>query len=285
VPGGGRVHTYTDVTRRKIAENELVVALEKAEAASRAKSEFLAVVTHELRTPLNAVIGFAEMLDGQLDGPLNPKQNAHTNEILVSARALLTLINDILDFSRSESGETDANEEQIDLAALIETSLVPNRPKANRKRIRLQVEVDGNLPDPEADPAMVSRVLVIFLSNAIKFTDDGGTVVISARQDPGVGSGAGVRLAVTDTGIGMSGGDIARAFDSFVQADSSLGRQYEGLGMGLSLARSMARLQGADVELSSELGAGTTATLHIPLARAAKAGQMLQSRLISGAVG
>jgi signal transduction histidine kinase len=266
VPGGGRVHTYTDVTRRKIAENRLVVAVEKAEAASKAKSEFLAVVSHELRTPLNAVIGFAEMLQHEVDGPLSPKQKTYTNDILGSGQSLLALINDVLDYSRIEAGDMDLNPEKIDLASLIETSLIPIRPKANRKRITVQIEVDRTLPDLEADPAMVSRILVILLSNAIKFTPEGGQVVISARKD----LDSEVRLCVSDTGIGMTGDEIAMAFDSFAQGDSSLARQYEGLGMGLPLARSMARLQGADVALASEPGIGTTATLQIPITRAVK---------------
>jgi signal transduction histidine kinase len=250
VPGGGRVHTYTDVTRRKIAENQLVVEVENAEAANNAKSEFLAVVSHELRTPLNAVIGFAEMLENEVEGPLNPKQKAFANDIVGSGKALLALINDILDFSRIEAGNMGLNKENIDLGQLIETSLIPIRPKANRKRIHLQIEVEKKLPALEADPSLVSRILVIFLSNAVKFTPEGGAVVISARHDPG----AGVWLRVSDTGIGMTEEEISTAFDSFVQADSSLARQYEGLGMGLPLARSMARLQGADVALTSELG-------------------------------
>lgn len=263
VPGGGRVHTYTDVTRRKKAESELVVALEKAQAANRAKSEFLATVSHELRTPLNAVIGFAELLDGEFGGPLSETQRQYARDILGSGRGLLDMINGILEYSRIESGKTDLRDEDIDLAELVKTQLAAIRGRAEQKGVEIRVEIPDPFPRLRGDAPMVCRILVNLLSNAIKFTPVGGTAIIAAEFD----RSAGIAFSVTDTGIGMSAEEIGTAFEKFGQVDSSLSRRYEGVGLGLPLAQSMARHHGADIDLRSESGTGTVATVRFPLDR------------------
>lgn len=263
VPGGGRVHTYTDVTRRRKAELELVVALEKAQAANQAKSEFLATVSHELRTPLNAVIGFAELLDCEVGGPLSPEQEQYAKDILGSGRGLLDMINGILEYSRIESGKADLQDEDIDLANLIETQLGTIRARAKQNGVDIRVEVPDQFPLLRGDGPMVCRILVNLLSNAIKFTPDGGSAILAVSFDPA----AGITLRVTDTGIGMTSAEIGTAFEKFGQVDSSLSRRYEGVGLGLPLAQSMARHHGADIELRSESGMGTVATVQFPLDR------------------
>ncbi len=261
---------------RKSVEGQLVAAKNSAEAASRAKSEFLANVSHELRTPLNAIIGFSEILKQELRGPLgHPAYGDYVRDIHESGTHLLAVINDILDLSKIEIGQLTLSETPTDLGNVIESCLRIMRGRALQAGIEMSARIPPDLPLLNADDRMLKQVVLNLLSNAVKFTPKGGVVAIAAGTDVSAdidaGSGpeaeAGVFLRIADTGIGIAPEDIDRAMLPFVQIDSSLQRKYPGTGLGLPLARSMIELHGGRIELQSAAGAGTTVTVCFPASR------------------
>ena len=226
----------------------------------RAKKSFLAAMSHELRTPLNAIIGFAEIIDAEVFGPLSvPQYHTYVRDILGSARHLLQIIEDVLEISRAEAGELVLNKREVDVASLIGQALVAVRGQCRSKRIK----IDADLPDDvviKVDPDKLTRVLASLLSNAIKFSDDGSVVHLAAGlKDCGL-----VAITVEDHGIGMQAEAIERAFAPFVQLDDDLSRQFDGSGLGLPLARLLTELHGGSIRLESAPGVGTIATLSLP---------------------
>jgi signal transduction histidine kinase len=254
----------------KIAAYEaLRVAKEEAEAANRAKSEFLATMSHELRTPLNAVIGFSQLMMGEQVGL--EKCREYAADIHDSGSRLLDVINDILELSRTEAGKTELVEELCETAAVIASACRLIRPRAAAAGIDLATPLQADLPLLYADQRKLRQVLVNLLSNAVKFSRRGDTVEISAA---GAADGS-LQIAIRDTGIGIAAPNIARAFEPFAQIDGSLNRRHDGAGLGLPLAAAMIALHGGKLELESKLGQGTTATVILPPERirpAAEAG-------------
>ncbi len=254
----------TDITERKSAEKVVLKAREEAELASRAKSEFLANMSHELRTPLNAIIGFSEILQNEILGPIgNPKYRDYATDISESGQHLLELINDILDLSKIESGTVELHEENLDVLEVVRSSVLLLKERAQSGAVSLEQQLPATLPELRADRRRVKQILVNLLSNAVKFTPPGGEVVIKAWHDPDSGH----VLRVTDTGIGMAHRDVSRALAPFQQVDSQLNRKYEGSGLGLTLTKSLVELHGGRLDLQSELGVGTTVTVHFPTER------------------
>jgi GAF domain-containing protein len=230
------------------------------EAANRHKSEFLANVSHELRTPLNAIIGFSEVLQERLFGELNEKQAEYTDDILSSGRHLLSLINDILDLSKIEAGRMELEVTTFHLPDAIENALLLIRERASRHGIKLDRVIDDRLGDFTGDERKVKQILVNLLTNAVKFTPEGGQIKVEAT----LGDSA-VIISVTDTGIGIAKEDQEAIFEEFRQVGTNYAQKREGTGLGLSLTRKFVELHGGQIWVESELGKGATFTFTLPI--------------------
>ncbi|NQV48441.1 MAG: PAS domain S-box protein [Rhodospirillaceae bacterium] len=253
-----------DISDRKNSEKGVLQAREQAETANRAKSELLANMSHELRTPLNAVIGFSQMFLGQIYGPLgHDKYLEYAMDINTSSAHLLELINDILDVSAIEAGKLELNEDSIDLKRTIEAMRRLVTARASKDGISITFEADNELPHLSGDERRIKQILLNLLSNAVKFTKRGGRVDLKAS----VSKTDGLMIAISDTGIGMSKEDIARAIDKFGQVDSGLNRKNEGTGLGLPLTISLVELHGGTLDIESQSGVGTTITIRFPADR------------------
>ncbi|HSS37894.1 MAG TPA: ATP-binding protein, partial [Polyangia bacterium] len=232
----------------------------RAESANQAKSEFLANMSHELRTPLNAVIGFSELLEQEIFGTLNDKQRTYVSNVLVSGRHLLQLVNDILDISKVEAGRMDLAYERTPIGSVVDVVRGVIGALVAKRGISLEVEVPPDLPDVYVDPGRIKQVLYNLISNAIKFTARGGVVRLTVRSDA-----RNLVVSVADTGIGIAPGDLPRLFREFEQLAQPNGVRPEGTGLGLALTRRLVELHGGRVEVESELGRGSTFSVHLPL--------------------
>jgi signal transduction histidine kinase len=220
-------------------------------------------MSHELRTPLNAVIGFTEVLLERYFGEINAKQEDYLKDVLSSGQHLLSLINDILDLSKVEAGRMELELATFTLAPVLEAGVVMVKERVSRKGIELSLDLPGDLGRIEADERKVKQVLFNLLTNAVKFTPAGGTITLSARR-----SGGSVEVAVADTGVGIAAGDLPRIFDEFGQARNQTG-QAEGTGLGLALCKRYVELHGGAIGVASEVGAGSTFTISLPVRQAA----------------
>jgi signal transduction histidine kinase len=261
---GGSIATYEDVTESYHAEAELRAAKEEAEVASRAKSDFLAGVSHELRTPLNAIIGFSEVMRNKMFGPIGDRHyEEYATDIHQSGHHLLSLINDILDLSKIEAGKFELHEEVVTVTDTIEAALRLVQQRAEKKGVELARAVAARLPRLYADGRAVKQVLLNLLTNAVKFTPQGGRVTIGAERAPG----GDLVVTVVDTGVGMSAQDMEQALTPFGQAESDVARQQEGTGLGLPLSKHLVELHGGSLTIESAPGAGTTIRARFPAER------------------
>jgi PAS domain S-box-containing protein len=275
-----------DVTELKLFEQTLQQKNAELEAASRMKSEFLANMSHELRTPLNAIIGFSEVLRDGLMGEMTEKQRGFIGDIFVSGKHLLSLINDILDLSKVEAGKMVLDLEPILVSSLLANSISIIREKAATRHIRLEMDLAAAeaLGSILADPRKVKQILYNLVSNAVKFTGEGGRVMVRAsrvsRADVGLLSDSAtgrafsladstftefLKISVTDTGIGISQEGLAHLFSPFSQIDSGLARKFEGTGLGLAMVKLLAELHGGAVGVESVVGEGSCFTVWLPL--------------------
>jgi PAS domain S-box-containing protein len=253
-----------DITLAKLAEEQMKAAKEAAEAASRAKSEFLATISHEIRTPINAILGMANLL---LDTSLDPQQQDWVQTIRYGGEVLLNLINDILDFSKIESQKLELEEIPFSLPQLVEELLDLMAAQAQSKDLELVAWVDPNLPPTLiGDPNRLRQILANLLSNAIKFTPQGEVVVTveAGERDP---EKQWVNVQVRDTGIGIPPEKLDRLFKPFSQVDSSISRQFGGTGLGLAISQRLCQLMGGAIGVESQPGQGSTFRFRIPLKR------------------
>jgi signal transduction histidine kinase len=244
---------------RSHTAQDLQEAKERAEAADRIKSAFLATMSHELRTPLNSIIGFTGILLQGLVGPLNDEQKKQLGMVRNSSTHLLELINDVLDISKIEAGQLEVALEPFDLRASLEKVAHTLRPLAERRGLRLDLEVDPKVDTLVSDRRRVEQILLNLAGNAIKFTEEGG-VSLGCRI-----AGAEVTFQVRDTGIGIRPEDLSSLFQPFRQVDSGLTRNYEGTGLGLSICKRLVDLLGGSIEVESMPGTGSTFAFHLPL--------------------
>lgn len=255
-----------DITQQKRLEEfrarsvQLEAENRRIQEASRMKSEFLANMSHELRTPLNAIIGFASLLyDGEVD-PDTPEHREFLGDILTSGRHLLQLINDVLDLSKVEAGKLDFHPESTDVAEVANEVVGILRTVAADKRIGVSVDVAEDVRHAVIDASRLKQVLYNYLSNALKFTDEGGRVTVRARSE---GAGA-FRVEVEDTGIGIAEDDLDRLFTEFQQLDTGLTKRHAGTGLGLALTRRLVEAQGGTVGVTSEPGVGSSFHAVLP---------------------
>ncbi len=257
---------------------------QQAEASNVAKSAFLANMSHELRTPLNAIIGFSEVLIDKHFGDLNEKQDEYLDDILTSGRHLLSLVQDILDLSKVEAGKLDVDFSETDLNALLEGSLTMIKEKALKHGIKLSLEVKDMPEVITADERRLKQIVYNLLSNASKFTPDGGSINITAEvidrdsvfenmpiksrdemlSNTEDGHQSYIKVSVADTGIGIKQEYLSKIFEPFQQEDSSTSRKYGGTGLGLSMSKQLIELHKGGIWVESQVDKGSTFTFVIP---------------------
>lgn len=264
-----RLRLNEDIARQKLTEAELRNAILQAEAANRAKDEFLASMSHELRTPLNAVLGFSSVMQDKLYGPLgSEKYEEYVNNIHESGEHLLDLISDILDLSKIEAGALTLDERTVDLSKVSEAVVRLIRPRAEMRRVALINRVNGETPLLFADERRIKQILFNLLSNAIKFTEPGGRASLDVYCD----EDNCLSLVVSDTGIGMDEEELEIARQPFGQVEAAFSRKYEGTGLGLPLTGALAELHNASMAVESRKGEGTEVTVRFPADRVGNQG-------------
>jgi len=246
-----------EVTALKDAEREMRVAKERAEAADRAKSEFLAVMSHEIRTPLNAVLGFSDLLR---ESELTEEQRSRVDIICTAGESLLSLIDDILDFSKIEAGQLSLRPEPLALPTMLDAVVSLLQSRAAAKGLMITREIAPDVPRHiEVDVHRLRQILVNLVGNAVKFTSQGGVAIYVQLAEPArMGAPSLLRFAVTDTGIGIPADRRDRLFKPFSQVDSSMTRHYGGTGLGLAISERLVRLLGGEICVTTEEGRGST---------------------------
>jgi two-component system, cell cycle sensor histidine kinase PleC len=262
-------------TRRDFASSELLREEKtrsdqlraEAEAASKSKSDFLAIMSHELRTPLNAILGFSEIMQHRIFGPIGSNKYAtYVDDIHHSAGHLLNVITDILDLSKAEVGKLTINEIDVDIHSLADQCLRLLRERAADQGIRLSLRgCDGEPPVMRVDATLMKQVFLNILSNAIKFTPHGGSIGVTLDVD----ADANCLVSFADTGIGIAAADLPRVVEPFVQVESPLSRKHGGAGLGLPIVKKIVELHGGELAITSTFGAGTTVSVMLPGRRAA----------------
>ncbi len=249
------------VYEREKTSNILSEAKLKAEAANRIKSDFLAGMSHELRSPLTAIIGFSEMMKDEIFGPIgNEKYQDYPNDIYHAGTHLSDLISDLLDVSTIEAGKLELEEEPIEVGDIVENSSSIVQSRANEGNIKFTIEMNKKLPSVFVDSRRMRQILVNLLTNAIKFTPEGGSVRLCAdEQEDGS-----LQFSVIDTGIGMDKEGIAKALEKFGQIDSEQARKHPGTGLGLPLTKELVEMHGGLMLIESVPGSGTTIKVLIP---------------------
>lgn len=256
--------TMYDITERRLAELAMMRAKDEADFANRSKSEFLANMSHELRTPLNAIIGFAEIIKDQLFGQVGiPQYVEYAKDIYDSGQLLLSLINDILDMSKIEAGKRLLHDVTLNIEVIVQSVVRLVAARAKEGRVKLNIHIPRDLPALRGEEKAMKQILTNLLTNAVKFTPEGGSVTLSAM----INADGRMAINVIDSGIGIAPQDIAVALAPFGQIESALSRKHQGTGLGLPLTKALVELHGGTLDLISELGNGTTVSLSFPAER------------------
>jgi PAS domain S-box-containing protein len=258
------VSTVRDITERKNMMRNLKRAKDEADNANRAKSSFLANMSHELRTPLNAIIGFSELMKNQTFGPIgNPKYEEYMKDIHFSSRHLLDIINDVLDMSKIEAGKVELIESEVAISEVLSSVLRIMGDRANTSSIELNFQVEEGIPHIKADQRLLRQVLINLVSNAVKFSPPGKTVIVKAFTL----SDNHIRLIVEDEGCGIPADKIKSVQEPFGQVNDARNYRGQGTGLGLPLAKAMVELHGGTLTLESDEGKGTKVYLDFPAER------------------
>lgn len=234
-----------------------------AEQESEFKDRFLAIMSHELRTPLNAILGFTQMLERGVGGPLTAVHHRHVSGIVRSAEHLLTLVNDVLDLAKIRAGKLALRRDVVDLGAVADTARLTASSIASQRGVVLHVDIPADLPPVRGDAVRIQQILYNLLSNGLKFTPPEGAVHLAAAVD-----GKSVRIDVRDTGIGIPRTDFPRLFRDFERLEHGQSQQADGTGLGLALTRQLVELQGGRIDVESEVGVGSTFSVWLPIASA-----------------
>ena len=254
-------HTLGELMLRRHSELAMQSAKIESDMANRAKSAFLATMSHELRTPLNAIIGFSDLIKHMKADPEAVEAGKdYAVHISNAGKHLLEVVSDILDISKIESGTFSLNLEPANLADIIDSAAAMVSERIAAKQQRLQIRIPKDLPDLSVDARRIRQILLNLLANAHKFTAERGQILVIAQR---IRNGS-VTIAVADTGCGMDAEQLKIAMTPFGQVQSHFTRTQEGTGLGLPIARGLARQHGGDLTLESEPGAGTTAVLTLP---------------------
>ena len=260
---------------RKLANIELEEKNRELEEEPLAKTQILSTVTHELKTPLSSITGYIDRMLLQRDrvGPLNERQERYLETIQRNGRRLKTLIDDLLDVSRIESGSLELNLVELDVRREIEEVVSSLQDQISGKQQHLVLNISTNLPKLKADELRFSQVLTNLLSNACKYSPEGGTTTITAEEQDGI-----IRIDVSDTGFGISKDDQSRLFGKFFRADNSLTSEVSGTGLGLFITKSIIEAHGGEIQVRSDEGEGTTFSFTLPTADIVRCAQWYWSQ-------
>jgi len=270
VESSAKLLEYSESLEQSVRERtaELEKAKVEAEAASRAKSDFLANISHEFQTPLNAVVGFTKVLKDRLFGDLNPKQEEFVRYISEAGETLSKLLNDIIDVSSVSTGRSRLNLSSVSIPKVLAqtVSLLNRQIEEKGHTLSVDVDLDADV-SIEADEEKIRHIFFQLLSNALKYTPSGGIITVAARRSRNKAGAEGVMVAVTDNGLGIRSEDISRLFQNFGRLESAYVRESSGVGVGLSLTRQLVELHGGDINVESEYGSGSTFSVFLPLAQ------------------